>query len=55
MIETADLSHDHVKDVNQAVQIAVSKLWVITNEYNLLNKRLDIRYIEGRIQMLSKS
>ena len=55
IIETADLSHDHVKDVNQAVQIAVSKLWVITNEYNLLNKRLDIRYIDGRIQMLSKS
>ena len=39
-IETsADIAHDHVGDINQTVHEAVRKLWVITNEYNLLNKR----------------
>ena len=39
-IETsADISHDHVGDINRTVHEAVRKLWVITNEYNLLNKR----------------
>ena len=39
-IETSgDSGHDHVGDINLAVEKAVSKLWVITNEYNLLNRR----------------
>ena len=39
-IETsADIAHDHVGDINQTVHEAVRKLWVITDEYNLLNKR----------------
>ena len=39
-VETsADIAQDHVADINQTVQAAVRKLWVITNEYNLLNKR----------------
>ena len=39
-IETSgDSAHDHVGDINLAVEKAVSKLWVITNEYNLLNRR----------------
>ena len=39
-IETsADIGHDHIGDINITIHEAVNKLWIITNEYNLLNKR----------------
>ena len=39
-VETSgDSGHDHVGDINLSVEKAGSKSWVITNEYNLLNRR----------------